>query len=91
MANEIIERVARVIEAKIVEQFSGTLGLGDNAAKKIARAVIETMKEPTEAMRRFGGSAFDANVYMGGASQRGKDKADNLWRGMIDEALRDRP
>jgi len=49
-------------------------------------AYVLVPREPTEAMRRAGGPMFDANVYMGGATQRAKDKAAQCYSAMIADA-----
>lgn len=83
--SEIVERVSVAID--------GALNWGDDGPpphilEAMARAAIAAMREPTEAMLRGGGAWFDPNPYMGGASQRGKDKARQTFATMIDEALR---
>lgn len=49
-----------------------------------AQGFVVVPREPTEAMVRSGGAAFDhPSLYMGGSSETGKRKARAIWSAMI--------
>jgi hypothetical protein len=70
--SEMIEHVARAINAELFRQ-----GVIVNFGTVLARAAIESMREPTEAMYEAGGMA--------------EGEAPDLWRAMIDAALAEKP
>lgn len=70
--SEMVERVARAIEAKVNE------GRDFCSAEDVARAAIEAMREPTEAMEE---AALDVRPLMLPDSPR------EVWGAMIDAAL----
>ncbi len=70
--SEMIERVAKAL----VEAWPSWGTWGDEEARKGARAAIEAMREPTEAMVIAGGKQLDC------AFER------QCWRAMIDAALK---
>jgi len=69
--SEMIERVAKAI----YEAMDLSDGLDGTAAKTYARAAIEAMREPTEAMLN--------------ASYLTSWDADEVWKDMIDAALQE--
>lgn len=79
MTNEMIERVAKAM-------MEASTTVGHSSWSDIARAAIEAMREPTEAMiehadaNAFGGVAPGEPLYHG---------AKNTWQHMIDAALSD--
>jgi len=73
--NEMIERVAQAILAKVPLGYGMTIAESD----EYARAAIEAMREPTEAM-------VDAFVWYGHGKTIG-DVARIGWQSMIDAAL----
>lgn len=87
MANEMIERVARAMWARNLER-----GAGEYCApwddetevlredwRSFARAAIEEMRDPSDAMRDAGNDTCE--------SGRGDDNPIAVWRVMIDAAL----
>ena len=53
-----------------------------------AQGFVVVPREPTEAMVRSGGAAFDyPSLYMGGSSETGKRKARSIWSAMIDAGM----
>ena len=82
--SEMVERVAGAIEAALDIDYGHSGGLmGDEAPtprivgfEKAARAAIEAMREPTEAMAREG-TASGASIV----------RTDEIWRAMINAAL----
>lgn len=86
MTDNMIERVARAIwntkpGAKIHPWER--LGTVRNDYLAEARAAIEAMRTPTEAMVRAGSEEFDPFVY-------GNTETD-CWHAMIDAALKEKP
>lgn len=67
--SEMVERVARVLS----ERHSVDLAMGAIVWEDMARAAIEAMREPTEAMERKGDES-DLSIF--------------VWQAMIDEALK---
>jgi len=71
MAGEMIERVAKAIAEAPLKQ-SDTI---DQDYATMARAALEAMREPTEAIRQI----KTMSISYG---------AEDIWRTMIDEALK---
>ena len=91
--SEVVERLARAIQEKMFAPHE--LPITDpwliERYRETARAAIDALREPTEAMADAGGAAFlDATI----AHESG-DKTNRpfvrFWRAMIDEARRERP
>lgn len=81
----MIERVARAIGAALMAR-----GVIVNFEDDLARAAIEEMREPTEAMA---GAPYDANVRIlteAGAEPILDDAAREVWQAMIDAAKAER-
>ncbi len=74
MSEEMVERVARVLAPEHEEPLEP--GLARAIAMDEARAVIEAMREPTEAMKNAGFAMLLGNVPVA-----------MIWRAMIDAAL----
>lgn len=74
--NEMVKRVARAIEKAVYETDRG--GLTGWDAKAVARASIEAMRVPTEAMR-----------FVGSVAIYNDESAIDVWGLMIDAALED--
>lgn len=72
---EMIERVAKAIQSALSE---GTPGRDPDRMERIARAAIEAMRDPTEAMIDKG---YD-HVDYGGTD------IEAAWKDMIDAALK---
>lgn len=79
--SEMIERVAQAIAAKYVGEESKYLNSLSLAYRGIARAAIEAMLKPTEAMIAAAVEEIDPGwiEYKSG---------EECWRAMIEEALR---
>lgn len=75
--SEMIERIAKAIKAKA---WAIDLPLRDEECSEIARAAIEAMREPTNAM-----------MFAPPDVQFGPADAEFVWHCMIDEALRNMP
>lgn len=93
---DMIEQVARAILAShdwtdenVRTGWDGLSADWQDCYRAMAKGAIEAMRGPTEAMILAGGPAFDANVYMGEATDRAKEKAAANWSVMIDAALKD--
>lgn len=96
----MIERVARAMFAKLIaDDDAYALARGDGPEnitldgsfdlRVLARAAIEAMREPTEAMA---GAPYDANVRIlteAGAEPILDDAAREVWQAMIDAALQE--
>lgn len=91
--NEMVERVARAIHARYCDTAMGYVGaekwenLADwekDFGRGLARAAIESMREPTDNMFDAGEKA--ASVY---SDRWMMSIADDVWRAMIDAALSD--
>lgn len=80
--NEMVERVARAIQAFDGHAAAEGVKPGYEA---IARAAIAAMREPTEAMMQEG--ALHLRMADDAVSTTANDAADT-WRAMIDEALK---
>lgn len=83
--NEIVERVARAIWDAEFDRFEvASQYKGDEWKSYIphARAAIEAMREPTEAMK--------AAPHLGDLAQMETDTA-YVWQAMIDAALETKP
>jgi len=76
--NEMIERVSQAIRLSV----SGHVR--KEAADAMARAAIEAMRVPTEAMWRAGSDSIDTDMRLNHAYAI---EAQNTWRAMIDAAL----
>ncbi len=84
---EMIERVAKAIGHTLTDD-QGWLkkSYSDDDMRAIARAAIEAMREPTDAMARAAQTAADS---MGGDELElfQPEAGKIIWRGMIDAAL----
>ena len=89
--SEMIEKVARAIAAEDIHLAAAFSGVGSVNAQhyerkiafQMARAAIEAMREPTEAMIDKGAVAEgDGNLAV---------EAQNIWQAMIDGALGEKP
>ena len=69
-----LQEIAQAIEAKIVEHFSGTMGLGNDGAIAVARAAVEAMRVPNEAMEQAAMNASEPDIF-------------HDWQAMIDAIL----
>lgn len=81
----MIERVARAIDIKQME---------GHGVYEIARAAIEAMREPTEAMLRAGGDEpylATSGSPLVFAEVRDVVAPENIWQAMIDAALEEKP
>jgi len=72
MSENMIERVARAIEALMPNKSA-------SEARIYARAAVAAMRDPTEAMRTAGNAESDWGTEL------------EVWRAMIDAALRQHP
>lgn len=97
MAESMIERVARAIQAKLDYEFAERGGLAsEEMADMAARAAIEAMREPTEGMHEAAEgisvyyddfSCGDGNVTLGLSGYRAK--FNEIWGRLIDAALQE--
>lgn len=99
MASEMVERVARALDAILgddheslsMEMGCGSIGakLRKEAMEKGARAAIEAMREPTEAMVAHADDQMPSEGIAdgGGIETRHRD-AEDIWSAMIDAALK---
>lgn len=78
----LVEKVARVINAELLPY-----GVSKEYALKAARAAIEAMREPTGEMCRAGGENV-FNERMGAFPEKDAEDAANIFRTMIDAALK---
>lgn len=78
--SEMVERVAGAIY-DAAGDCDQEMNLA--AARALARAAIAAMREPTEAMKAAGGFA-----YMERGGMNARDGSDDIWRAMIDAALK---
>jgi hypothetical protein len=78
--SEMVERIAKVIAAYNGEGYGAQNFLED------ARAVLEEIREPTDAMAEAGGDAYANGNPEDAISRYGLKDA---WRRMIDAALAD--
>lgn len=85
--NEMVERVARVICAQWGERDKAFIDKRWHLQIPIAQAVIDAMREPTEAMISQGALEITS---MGPLSTDMRSAADS-YRAMIDEALKPAP
>lgn len=81
--SEMIERIQRAIAPMI--QASGPIYGYDSQA--MVRAALEAMREPTEEMCRAGGENI-FNERMGAFPEKDAEEAANIFRTMINEALK---
>jgi len=88
--SEMIERVAKAIRAQIDAGPSYQITV-DEYMKILARAAIEAMREPTEAMRQSGFDHMDYDEYGSNADENNKRIAESVYRAMIDAALAEKP
>ena len=72
--SEMIERIATVMRAAYVTDINPHWN-------GVARAVIEAMREPTEAMAVAGAEWVDDGMAL-------KTSAETVWQAMIDAALK---
>jgi hypothetical protein len=70
------EMVDRIVKA--MQEIAGEEELNEVKAEALARAAIEVMREPTEAMKNAGDM---------GSHYMSPDHADQCWKQMIDAAL----
>ena len=80
MMSEMIERVAEAIQNRRREMLAAKGGPILIEPIELARAAIEAMREPTEAMKERG--------FQYTADPCWPDDVGRAWRHMIDEALR---
>ena len=84
-ATDMEERVARAICVGYVAAIKGSpQKYGWRQFLPLARAAIEAMREPTDAMTAEGGDTPCGQFYPG-------SQAANIWRNMIDAALTPSP
>jgi hypothetical protein len=94
MTANVIERVAFTICDEL-ELDKG--GLNDwrepqGTLQRVARAVIEAMREPTDNMREAGEEAFDWNSSeLYGSYYMARTDSSECWKAMIAAALEDAP
>ena len=87
LSDDMVDRVGRAIRCKLFG-YVETLDVAIAAAiHSAARAAIEVMREPTHAMLASGVSGI--YCYDPGWTV-GTDAANEVWRAMIDEALKNR-
>lgn len=85
--NEMVERVVRAL-ARVRDEIRDKQPAdfpGHEIDRMLARAAIEAMREPTEAMCKKAG-----NGYARGRGDWYVDGPADVWRAMIDAALNDR-
>lgn len=82
--SEMVERVAKAI----LETMDLTDGLDGTAAENYARAAIEAMREPTEAMFCAGDERIIEALNDHTRILRHVTPAQDAWQAMIDEALK---
>lgn len=93
--SEMVERVAKAIyEADGVWSLAfpwptmGSDGQSPDNYRRIARAAVEAMREPTEDMRFAGGNSIAyPSVYMGGPGEARMRAASQYYTAMIEAAL----
>lgn len=96
MSSEMVERVARAMwksqcpntpwDAALDEDYYD--GPGRTTLRSMARAAIEAMREPNEAMLRAGDDLYMAGVnVINGVPELGDEASFQLYRAMIDAAL----
>ncbi len=86
--SETIDRLAR--EMMKAEPWSSFWSEDD--ARKLVRAVVVALREPTVEIVTYGAKALDhPSVYMGGPSAGSVRYATRAWSTMIDAVLRDAP
>lgn len=78
--NEMVERVARVICAQFGERSPDFIDKRWHLQIPVARAVLEAIREPTEAMV---GAGYDCPII----DYDGQDPKE-VWQAMIDAALK---
>jgi hypothetical protein len=101
MTDSMLERATEAAMVEVRRQLGmkpipGDLGLGNGWSSmgdpgslefsKIVRAVIEAMREPTEAMKAMHWTEIE---YSG--ADTAAEKATNVWQWMIDAALKETP
>ena len=73
---DMVERVARAIRKHEIDTGASTANIGVGVYLPLARAAIEAMREPTDAMLKVGPPFPYMDEY--------------VWKTMIDEALNER-
>lgn len=88
--SEMVKLVARAIdEAAGLSAWQKVRGSGMfPSTDEIARAAIAAMRKPTEAMKYKGGKIEAGAVEWNGQDPINEDAAAEVWRAMIDEALK---
>jgi hypothetical protein len=81
--SEMIERVALAIDGAMFDSVQ--MPCGERQAF-VARAAIEAMREPTNAMHKAGNDKMDSMV-----AGDGDAFCEHVWRLMIDAALSEKP
>jgi hypothetical protein len=83
--NEMVRRVAAAIEAADTKEIEDR----DDWYQLLARAAIEAMREPTEAMKEAGEHGPTTLSYGDEDSfyYISKDDAESCWQSMLDAAL----
>ena len=94
--SEMVERVARAIWDARESSFPARLRVRfeDRLTSEVfdmARAAIEAMREPTEAMMVAGGKVDVGHAWCAAGERIVDDSAGDVYRGMIDAALKDSP
>ena len=80
---EMVERVARDIKARVPVGY----GMTDGEALEYARAAIEAMREPTEAMQVAGGLKYETMLFEGESTGVIFKDVGIAFTSMIDAAL----
>lgn len=78
--SSMIDRIAQTLHERIIA--NGGISRGATDMKEDARAIIEAMRLPTDAMSQAGGTTHDGTEYEMGALI-----AEIVWERMIDRAL----
>ena len=93
--SDMVEKVARAIDPEAFDLPRDTRGAAQKwrlrtaKARKLARAAIEAMREPTEAMCRTGESSKGASSpesWVDGSYT--PENVELIWKDMIDAALK---
>ena len=94
----MVERVARAIcraggknPDEVMLSLGGEKTLMWEAFEDVARAAIEAMREPTEAMTAAGSRVDVWHSWCAAGERIVDDSAGDVYRGMIDAALKDSP
>jgi hypothetical protein len=83
--SEMTVRVAKAIEAKRRELIALPLA---RIYPDLARAAIEALREPTEAMIKAANATADLGGYGFGDGECVRGDPADVWKSMIDEAVR---